>query len=79
MNMNRTELDAKIRDAGFPLEAFTLFEKPREETFCMQEAGAGWVVFYGERGLRSNGKYFSTEDTACDYFFRELSTWFMPK
>jgi hypothetical protein len=79
MKMNREELDAKIRDAGFSLEAFTLFEEPREETFCMHEAGTGWVVFYSERGLRANEKFFITEDAACDYFFRELSSWFMPK
>lgn len=79
MKTNREEPDAKIRDAGFPLEAFTLFEESREETLCMQEAGAGWVVFYSERGRRSNEKYFAIEEKACDYFFRELSSWFMPE
>lgn len=79
MKMNRKELDAKIRDAGFPLVSFTLFEEPRDETLCMQEGRAEWVVFYSERGLRSNEKYFATEDAACDHFFRELSSWFLPK
>jgi hypothetical protein len=76
MGTNRRELNAKIRDVGFPLDAFTLFEEPREETLCMQAVGVGWAVFYSERGLFSNKKHFVTEDAACDYFFRELSSWF---
>ncbi len=75
--MNRSDLHARILSAGFPADSYTLFAKPKGESLCILYTAPKWIVFYSERGLRKNRKQFAAEDEACEYFFQQLTAWFM--
>lgn len=74
--MDRSDLQTKILSAGFPTDSYSLFGKPEGESLCIQYAAPKWIVFYSERGLQKNKKQFASEEAACDYFFRQLTSWF---
>jgi hypothetical protein len=51
--------------SGLPIE-------DREERYFLEEGPSGWSVCYWERGLRSGGQSFGTENEACDHLLELL-------
>jgi hypothetical protein len=77
--MKKEELRNKLEEARFPKNSYTLFSSPVDETLCIEYDSPKWTVFYSERGLKTNKVEFISEDAACDYFYRQLTSWFVKK
>lgn len=74
--MDVTELRTRLKEQRIPEDAYTLLSKEKSESLCLQEIEGRWVVFYSERGMRTNQKYFDEEDLACHHFLLTISSWF---
>ena len=53
-------------------DAFSLHGAVPDECLCLLPEPGGWVVFYAERGGRSNPQHFDTESEACDFMASRL-------
>lgn len=62
--MNTTEVQVALQTLGFPAAAYTI-GMDRNETYCLVPSGAGWHVYYSERGNRNEERVFTVEDEAC--------------
>ncbi len=71
--MNRRELVVALEAARIDPRAYSVLEPPREESYCLVESGAGFAVYYLERGNHRAEREFATEDEAC----RNLLTWLL--
>jgi hypothetical protein len=76
--MNRIELKRKLTEAGFPVDSYSCFSKPKDESLCIEYIAPHWMVFYSERGMQTHRRIFLSEKAACDYFYGELARWFRP-
>lgn len=77
--MNLKELKKQLDVSSLPENAYSLAGGLPNEAFCMEESPDGkWRTYYSERGGRTGLMTFDTEDEACDYFFTEYVTEFMP-
>lgn len=77
--MNSAELKIKLADENFPVDSYTIFSSPKDESLCIEYLAPYWSVFYSERGLQTGKRSFSSESEACDYFYKELRSWFSGK
>ena len=53
--------DSYALDGGLPNEAL-----------CISMQEEDWVIYYSERGKKTNVAYFNNESEACDYFYNRL-------
>jgi hypothetical protein len=65
--MTSQELRERLDREGVRPDAYDLFGQPCEECLRLERGVDGWVVYYAERGLRTNERHFNTEDDACQY------------
>ena len=42
------------------------------DTFCLEQLGQRWCVYYSERGERYDERTFESESTACVYLLEVL-------
>jgi hypothetical protein len=77
--MRRDELEAAIRKANIPPNAYSLNGGHPNEAFVLSHEGRSWSVYYSERGLETDRKTFSTEAEACDELWRQLSKYAVPR
>ena len=70
--MNREELRGQLDGAKINPETYDLDGKYCEECLRLERAIDGWVVYYVERGLRTNEHHFNSEDEACKYMADRL-------
>lgn len=68
----------RLKAAGIPENAYTLFSTPRDETLTIQGLNGTWIVFYAERGLKTGLRVFQYKSEAEEYFFNEIYRWFNP-
>jgi len=67
---------ARLRDvlaAGGCLVRVSLEGERAEDTFVLEHRGAGWLVFYMERGVKRNFRKHRSEDAACRDLLDRLS------
>ena len=74
--MNAADLRTRLKQKRIPEDAYTLLSHEKSESLCLQKNEGKWVVFYSERGMHTNEKYFDNEDLACHYFLLTISEWF---
>lgn len=74
--MTETDLREQLIANKTPEDAYTLFGDPKDESLTMQRIGSEVVVYYYERGVRTNPRTFPNLAEAADYFLKELSSWF---
>jgi hypothetical protein len=43
-------------------------EGPRDEALCLDASVGGWRVFYFERGIKRDERFFESEAAAYDHF-----------
>ena len=72
--MNLTFLTQRLADMGIREDFYSLSGGREDDTFCIVQTQNGWEVYYSERGERSNLKFFTEEEEACDYFFRLITS-----
>lgn len=70
--MNKQELQQTLINANVPSDLYNLDGGLPNEAFCLNKNQNTWEVYYSERGLRSQIKRFSTEEEACDYFYKTI-------
>jgi hypothetical protein len=67
----KNELIRELSEMRIPHDSYSIdFEK--NESICLMNDGMLWVVFYSERGQKTEPKYFVDEEEACDNFFSRL-------
>ncbi len=71
-NMNKQELQQTLINENVPSDLYNLNGGLPNEAFCLNKSQNTWEVYYSERGLRSQIKRFSTEEEACNYFYKTL-------
>jgi hypothetical protein len=70
--MTRHDLRSILEALGIRPDAYDLDGRVCDECLCLERGIDGWVVFYAERGLRSNERHFDSEDAACRYLVDRL-------
>ncbi|WP_339148001.1 MULTISPECIES: hypothetical protein [unclassified Sutcliffiella] len=70
--MNKQELQQTLINENVPSDLYNLNGGLPNEAFCLNKSQNTWEVYYSERGLRSQIKRFSTEEEACNYFYKTL-------
>jgi hypothetical protein len=72
--MNRGELRKRLEQKDIKLNSYSLEPKnfDPDESLCLRQEEAGWVVYYSERGLQAGKQSFKSESEACAYVLKEL-------
>jgi len=70
--MNRKQLENEFQKSGVRADAYSLFGTLKDDAHIIDEIYGKWIVFYFERGSRSNEQEFSTENEACQYLLELL-------
>ena len=52
---------------------YRILEPHDENTWCLRRQGKTWLVFYFERGSKSELQRFNTEASACEYFLNKVT------
>jgi hypothetical protein len=72
--MNLQALEQKLSAAGIKKYWYSLSGGLPSEAHCLNQTKNGWEVYYSERGLKSNLKFFKKENDACDYFYKHITS-----
>lgn len=70
--MNIEILKSKLYKTEIPCDSYELHGGLPNERFCISKNGTDWEVYYSERGSKSGLRVFSTESTACEYFYEMM-------
>ena len=72
--MNLSELKTKLDSAGVSERAYSFTSDGSGEVYRLapihDQLGAGWEVYYAERGNKNRLLTFRSESEACDEFLR---------
>ncbi|NJN48407.1 MAG: hypothetical protein HC808_20250 [Candidatus Competibacteraceae bacterium] len=53
-------------------DAWSVNDPTAMERYVLLQEKSSWVVFYAERGIRNDERWFKTENEACQYFVKLL-------
>ena len=56
-----------LESQGIRPDAYCLTGGSPNESYCIDRDGDDWLVYYSERGLRSDLRRFGTESDACSH------------
>lgn len=76
--MTIEQLRAVLDGEGFNPRDYSLEGGNSNDTYCVAREAAWWVVYYTERGVRSDARRHTSEHDACMDLLsrlRELWTW----
>jgi hypothetical protein len=73
--MTVEELRDELFRRGVPEDAYSLQGGARDECYVLDPTGSEWVVYYAERGLRTDERRFRTEAEACEEMLRRMRCW----
>lgn len=69
--MVKNELINSLISMNLPKGSYSI-DSDKNESLCLTYDGFLWVVFYSERGQKTEPEYFSDEEKACDAFLLRL-------
>lgn len=69
--MTKNEIVNLLINMNFPKNGYSI-DCDKNESLCFMYDGFLWVVFYSEKGQKTEPEYFSDEEEACDAFFLRL-------
>ncbi|POZ17253.1 hypothetical protein C3Z09_09420 [Lelliottia aquatilis] len=69
--MAKNELINLLISMNLPKGSYSI-GSDKNESLCFIHDGFLWVVFYSERGQKTEPEYFSNEEEACDVFLSRL-------
>ena len=72
--LTRDSIAELLEARGVNSDSYCLAGGLPTETYCIDRDGAGWIVYYSERGLRSGLERFDTESEACSRLVAILLT-----
>ena len=70
--MNRDELRQLLEAHAVRRDMYDLDGGECEECLRLERTTDGWLVYYFERGLRTNERYFDSEGEAAHYMAERL-------
>jgi len=70
--MDRRQLEHILRAEGFPTDSYVMHGSDRNDTLNIEQQGTKFVVYYTERGSRSDENEFPSEAEACVYFLESM-------
>lgn len=70
--MNKEMLRKALIYEQFNPRAYSLKDEQKDEALCLRFENGKWFVFYSERGLQTGEMCFPDEESACDYFLKEM-------
>ena len=68
--MTRTEFLELASKEGIRPDSFSF--EGGDERYVLADAGSGWKVYYGERGLERGVRTFASEPDALEYLLKLL-------
>ena len=68
--MNRSELKAVLESEDYRATAYDLEGGTPDDTYCLEDRGYEWAVYYSEHGQRNEEQIFFNEDDACNHFLQ---------
>jgi hypothetical protein len=74
--MDRRQLEGILAAEGFPADSYVMHGSDRNDTLNIEQQGTKFVVFYTERGSRSDEHEFLSEAEACDYFLESMKRFY---
>ena len=71
--MTILELKNQLENESIPQYMYSLLSGGfPNEAYCLTERNGMWEVYYSERGNKRGQKQFSTENDACEYFYKKV-------
>jgi hypothetical protein len=70
--MTKSELKQQLIKENIRTDSYCLDGGLPNESFCLNNNGKAWEVYYSERGQKTGLKTFHSEDEACNYFYNSL-------
>lgn len=71
--MTKDELFRVLEKRGIPLDSYSLDGGLQDDRLCLDRTQQGWIVYYSEMGKKTNEIGFSSEEAACDYFYKRIT------
>lgn len=68
--MDKQQLMDILKKSHYPQDSYGI-DEIKNESLCLVEEHGHWVIFYSEKGQRSDPEYYDSEDAACSEFLRE--------
>ena len=65
--MDRRQLEYILRAEGFPTDSYVMHGSDRNDSLNIERQGTKFIVYYTERGSRSDENEFRSEAEACVY------------
>jgi hypothetical protein len=72
--MNKENLRQALGERNIDPKAYNLYGHAVEDTYTLRCQNSVWEVFFVERQEEKAKKYFQTEDEACDYFLKLVTS-----
>lgn len=69
--MDRTDLINILSLMNIPKDSYSI-NNISNESLCLIYEGMLWKIFYSERGLRTEERYYGSEEAACKDFLERL-------
>lgn len=69
--MNKLELIENLKTLNIPKNTYSI-DDVNNETLCLIMENGKWIIFYSEKGGRTDPEYFNDEETACKAFLYEV-------
>lgn len=57
---------------NIPKDSYSI-DDVSNESLCLIYEGVVWKIFYSERGMRNEERFYLTEEDACDAFLFRLT------
>lgn len=70
--MDRKSLKKILLESNIPNDLYALDGGLPNEAFCMDFVDDMWIVYYSERGVRTQIGHFKEEGEACECLFKEI-------
>ncbi len=68
--MDKKQLMDILKKSHYPEDSYGI-DEIKNESLCMVEEHDLWVIFYSEKGQRSDSEYYDNENVACSEFLRQ--------
>jgi len=65
--LTSSRLAVMLQDQGYPSTSYGIGRrgKYQDQAFVLEQWGNRWVVYYTERGVKSDIRKYASEDAAC--------------
>lgn len=69
--MDKQELINAFKNLNIPKNTYSI-DEVNNETLCLIMENGKWIIFYSEKGGRTDPEYFDDEKSACKAFLFEV-------